>query len=88
VTQDNAEAVAWYRKAAAQGTAGAQSNLGAMYANGQGVIQDDIQAHMWFNLAAAGGNEKARKNRAIVAKRMTRAQIAEAQRLARQWRPN
>ena len=59
-----------------------------MYANGQGVIQDDIQAHMWFNLAAAGGNEKARKNRAIVAKRMTRTQIAEAKRLARQWRPN
>ena len=54
-----------------------------MYANGQGVPQDYVLAHMWFNLAAAQGNEDGKKNRDIVAKRMTSEQIAEAQKLAR-----
>ncbi len=40
----------WFRKAAEQGIAGAQSELGAFYANGHGVPQDYIQAHLWFNL--------------------------------------
>jgi len=42
---------------------------------------------MWFNLAGTQGHKKAAKNRDIVTKRMTPAQIAEAQRLARAWRP-
>ena len=53
----------------------------------QGVTQDYVQTHLWYNLAAAQGNELARKNRDIVAKKMTSAQIAEAQRLAREWKP-
>jgi len=56
-----------------------------MYSNGWGVPQDYVQAHMWWNLAAAKGNEIGRKNRDIVAKKMTPGQIAEAQRLAREW---
>ncbi len=63
-----------------------------MYGNGQGVPQDYVQAHMWYNLAAAGlppgeDHDTAAKNRDIVAKLMTPAQIAEAQRLAGKWRP-
>ncbi len=77
----------WYRKAAEQGNADAQTTLGVMYANGEGVPEDFIQAHMWFNLAAAQGNELGRENRDIVAERMTPAQVAEAQRLAREWKP-
>ena len=65
-------------------SASAQSNLRIMYANGQGVPQDDVQAHMWWNLSAAQGNKSATKNRDIVAKRMTAAQVAEAQRMARE----
>ena len=53
VTQDYAEAVTWYRKAANQGHAAAQNNLGLLYEDGRGVPQDYVQAHMWFNLAAA-----------------------------------
>ena len=87
VPQDYKEAVKWYRKAAEQGNAVAQSNLGSMYGNGQGVPQDYIEAHKWLNLAAAEGNEIASKNRDIVAKRMTPEQIAEAQKLAREWKP-
>ena len=45
------EAVGWWRKAAEQGYAKAQFNLGIMYGNGRGVPQDYVEAHMWFNLA-------------------------------------
>ncbi len=86
VPQDYAEAVKWYRKAAEQGQANAQYNLGIMYDKGESVPQDYIRAHMWFNLAAATGDETARKNRDLDAKRMTPAQISEAQKLAREWR--
>ena len=87
VTQNHAEAVKWYRLAADQGYANAQYNLGLIYYTGQGVPQNHVQAHKWFNLAGAGGDEDGRKNRDIVAKVMTPAQIAEAQRLASEWKP-
>ena len=73
--------------AAEQGDAHGQSNLGLSYAKGEGVPQDYILAHMWFNLAAAQGNANAIKGRDMVAGAMTPAQIAEAQRLAREWKP-
>ena len=82
--QDHAEAARWYRKAADQGYVNAQNNLGVMYQSGQGVPQDIVQAYMWWDLAAAGVLNS-RLNRDIVAERMTPAQIAEAQRLAREW---
>jgi TPR repeat protein len=87
VIQDYAEAVRWYHLAAEQGLAFAQGNLGIMYYNGKGVPQDYVMAHMWANLAAAQGNTLASKNRGITASKMTSGQIAEAQRLAREWRP-
>ena len=85
--QDHKEAASWYRKAAEQGNALGQSNLGEMYAYGRGVPQHYILAHMWLNLAAAQGIERARKERDIVAEKMTHEQIAEAQELAREWKP-
>jgi hypothetical protein len=42
---------------------------------------------MWFNLGAAGGNTVAARKRDAVEQKMTLAQIAEAQRLAREWKP-
>ncbi len=87
VPRDYAEAARWYRKAANQGEADARFNLGVMYSEGQGVPQDYAQAHMWFSLAGAQGDKQAAKQRDIVAKRMTPAQIAEAQKLAREWKP-
>lgn len=58
-----------------------------MYFKGKGVTQDYVEAHKWFNLAAAHGSKKALMNRDTLTKRMTPAQIAEAQRRARNWRP-
>jgi TPR repeat protein len=88
VPQDYEQAVAWYRKAAEQGDALAQNNLGLMYRDGRGVPQDYVRAHVWLNLAASDtGYTEAAKNRDDVAAKMTPAQIAEAQRLAREWKP-
>ena len=42
--QDDAEAVRWYSRAAEQGHARAQSELGEMYANGRGVEHNDAEA--------------------------------------------
>lgn len=85
------EAVRWYRKAAEQGFAEAQYNLGFMYEKGMGVPQDYVQAHKWFNLAASRLQGKKRnvsvQNRNVVEKRITPAQVAEAQKLAREWKP-
>ena len=62
-------------------------NLGVMYAEGRGVPQDYVRAHMWFNLSAAKGEQRAVKVLDMAERRMTPAQIAEAQKLAREWTP-
>ena len=91
VPQDYQEAVKWFRLAAEQGVASAQYRLGFMYALGDGVPQDYIQAHKWVNLAVSrtttGEAEDLRSGRDKLAEQMTASQIAEAQRLAREWQP-
>jgi TPR repeat protein len=84
VTQDYKKSVKWYRKSVEQGHAEAQYNLGVMYGNGNGVRQDSVYAHMWFDIVASNGDENGAMNRDIVAKRMTKKQLAEAQKLARE----
>lgn len=91
VPQNHEQALLWFRKAADQGLALAQYNLGVHYFNGQGVTQDYVEAHKWLNIAAAYSTDKelrdmATKYRDIVAKRMTLAQIAEAQKRASEWK--
>jgi uncharacterized protein len=83
VTQSDADALKWYRRAADQGESWAQTNLGVMYARGQGVPRDYVSAYMWFDLSAAQGDQAAISNRDAAARRMTAAQIAEAQKLVR-----
>jgi len=51
------------------------------------VPQDFTLAHMWLNLAAAQGDSDAQKRRDELTEKMTPAQIADAQRLAREWKP-
>jgi TPR repeat protein len=85
VPQNDAQAAKWFRKAAEQKMPRAQYNLGVMYANGRGVLQDDVQAHMWLNLSAAQGWNDAVEARGLITEKMTPKQLAEAQRLAREW---
>jgi uncharacterized protein len=91
VPQNHSEAAKWYRRAAEQGHAKAQKWLGSIYALGQGVPQDFLLAHMWYNLSASqqSGQEAqdTRRERDIVANRLTPGQLATAQQLAREWRP-
>jgi TPR repeat protein len=84
VAQDHDDAVRWYRRAAEQGDVKAQFNLGVCYAKGEGVPQDRVQAYAWFNLAAAQGHKDAASKRDLTASLMTREELAEGQRLARQ----
>ncbi len=88
--QDDAQALAWYRKAAEQGNAKAQHNLGLMYGTGNGVPKDYVEAHKWYNLAAAAHasaeSQKAwARVRDSLEKEMTPQQVADAQKLAREW---
>jgi len=85
VEQDYQEAAKWYRLAAEQGNKDTQYNLGDMYEKGLGVPQDDTEAAKWYRLAADQGLENAAKGLEVLEKAMTPAQIAEAQRLAREW---
>jgi len=56
VARDQAQATLWYRKAADQGDARAQYNVGEIYHNGLGgVARDDAEAVVWFRKAAAQG---------------------------------
>jgi TPR repeat protein len=82
-------AATWYRKAADQGSFIAQSKLGLVYESGEGVAQDYVQAHIWMSLAASQASHSPNyaEMRDRVAAKMNPAQLAEAQRLAREWRP-
>ena len=82
VPEDDREAVKWTRKAAEQGRASAQNNLGVMYQNGEGVPQDYVKAYAWWILAAAQGEEDAIEAKDFLRKIMTAEQVAEAQKLA------
>jgi hypothetical protein len=84
VPKDMAEAVKWFRKAAEQGNANAQYTC---YTYGDGVPKDYVQAYKWFNLASDRGYEDAKQGLSIIKKRMSSEQIAEAQRLARGFKP-
>jgi len=59
--------------------------LGLMYSAGRDVEANLVQAHKWFNLAAVRGNEDAKHYRMEIARDLTKAEVAKAQRLARQW---
>ena len=85
VSEDDAEAVKCYRKAAEQGYVEAQLNLGFIYAEGYGLPEDAVVAFMWHNLAAAQNNKQAIENKDIPIKLMTKEQIAEAQKMSREW---
>jgi TPR repeat protein len=59
--------------------------LGMMYSVGRDGPVDLISAHKWFNLAAVKGNREAVRLRREIADQMSDAEIAAAQRAARDW---
>ena len=94
VRGDYNTALRLWRPLAEQGDAKAQFNLGVMYVRGAGVRRDRVVAHKWLNLAAnrypaseENWRNKTSTLREAIAALMTPAQIAEAQRMAREWKP-
>ena len=87
VAKDEVEAVKWYRKAAEQNFAAAQYNLGVCYYKGEGVAKDYVEAYKWLLLAARQGDEDAKKNITMLESKLTPEQIAEGQKLARDFKP-
>ena len=88
VQRDVSEAAKWFRKAADQDNLDTQFNLGEMYELGNGVPQDYVLAYMWFTLVASHGTRPyAMRGMDRVAQQMSPEKIAEAQKLAREWKP-
>jgi len=85
VNQDFKESAKWYRLAAAKGYATAQYNLGIMYRDGKGMDQDILASHMWLNIARKNGIDDGSMDKDELEENMTPDQIAEAQKLAREW---
>lgn len=85
VSQNSLEAMKRFRKAAEQSYSPAQYWLGRVYLRGKVVKRDDMRTLMWFTVAFTQGFEKAALLRDTVATGMTPTQIADAQRMAREW---
>jgi TPR repeat protein len=88
----NFEAAAWWlHRAAEADVPAAQYFLGLLYDKGHGVVRDFVLAQAWLNLAVAHAEPAWRSRWALirdaVASKMSRDDLAEAQRLALDWRP-
>jgi TPR repeat protein len=83
--QDFTEAARWIKLAAEQGYALAQYELGLIYRTGQGLAADPIQSYMWLNLAAAAGIQQAVTIRDEVMRSLSAKQLAQAQKISREW---
>jgi len=68
----------------AGGTPDALFELGLMHCAGRDGALDLVNAHKWFNLAAMRGNDAAKQYRMEISREMSRTEVAEAQRLARE----
>jgi hypothetical protein len=92
VEQDYAQAMQWCRKAADQGNVGAQQQIGVMYHFGYGVPKDPVQAYFWYALAtvslgSGADGHQVQRLRDQIAASLTPAQIAEAEKLVKAWKP-
>jgi len=76
------------RSAANQGDSDAQYSLAMKYQDGAPhIIRDYVQAYMWYNLACANGDNLGCFSIDELSKQMTKEQIAEGQKLSREWKP-
>jgi hypothetical protein len=102
VEQSYQDALKWYRMAAEQGDALAQHNLGSLNAKGfiwkdlgffdrtrfafMKATQDYVEAYKWFSLAGASGHKRSLKDRAVIKRHMSAAEIARAEKLVQDFR--
>ena len=84
VWSNTPEKIAEWKESAEKGEAWGQYNLGFAYANGDSVPEDYAMAYAWWNIASANGEATAKLSKKDLAERMTKEQIAEAQKLSRE----
>jgi len=90
VPQSDSSAANWYRKAADHvpkevgGVWEAEVQLAYMYRDGR-LPRDDVQAYMWFAIVGSSLDPPVDSDMKRVARHMTKAQIAQAQRMAEDW---
>ncbi len=91
VPRDVVEAGRWFLRAAEQGHVPSQIRAGVMYEEGEGVAADLVQAYKWYRLASARLDTADRREIERLVQslrgRMSPAELATAERLAREWRP-
>ncbi len=92
IPRNSEEAVKWYLKAAKQGQVDAQFDLATAYFMGdRGVAKDDKTAFVWLTIALPNLKgiirELAIGARKTIAKSLTPEQLAEAQKIAAEWKP-
>jgi uncharacterized protein len=85
VSRNPVEAVKWFRRAAEQDLAEAQSKLGVCYERGDGVAKYEVEAYKWDLLAAAQGETKAKRNAALLELLLSPDEIAEGKRRVQAW---
>ena len=85
IPKDYAKAALWYSFAAEQGEVKSQAKLGYLCFFGLGVPKDFVTAYMWLNLAASSGLETVVAARGELEQQLIPEQIAEGQRLSREW---
>jgi TPR repeat protein len=86
VVRNYEEAAKWFERAANQGQLGAQHNLGAMYGKGDGVKRDYVQAYKWLSICAAQNYAGCAAQRDLIEKKLKGSKLADAQRLASDWK--
>ena len=86
VPRNAVKAFEWFQKAAIQGDKDTQGFVSRAYFLGEGVSKDNVLAYAWLNVLASHGDAGAANMRAIVERRMTSAEIAEAQRHSSDWK--
>ena len=84
VRQDYKTAAWWFRRAAEQGNTNAQVKLGELYSDGKGIPKDNVSAYMWWSVAASSLNRDAIKSRDRIAGKLSKAELEQAQDLARE----
>jgi hypothetical protein len=81
--------VRWWKKAADQGDANAQTFLGLSYQFGRGVRRDKAKAYFWLNLATTRNTDEkedaSAKLRDDAAAGLSPAELSATQKRCREW---
>jgi len=85
VPQDPAQAAEWFRRAAEQKHHGAQYALGGLYSQGRGVPKDLVKSYEWVRISSPKLDRHTRDVLATLAKKMTPAQVDDAEKQAETW---